>query len=175
MFNLVGKLLYFTILGFLALTVVPTVMGLVASVLPFALVGGLVWWCYKGFTKPNSNQAFHPLARSWKQTREATVKAFHDYRKPIGEATTAMAGSVNQFKQSASKGFWRLKKMAMESFCGAAVAGLVALTLSWGGGGFSEEGTLVAAGLGGLVGLLVGLTVPESGRQTREWQVADGR
>jgi hypothetical protein len=153
MLHLLGKLAYFAVLGFVAIVLVGPVVGVVGTLLPFAIVGGLVYAGYRSVDR---------MVRGKRKTlRELDVAPVVIKRpEPIEvKRPEPVAAKVREETPRPGR-LRRVGRVMQEMVCGALVAGSVAAAFTWQSPGMGE--TVGAALLAGaVVGFVVGRSVPE--------------
>jgi hypothetical protein len=145
--KLVGKVVQFSLLGFLAIVLVGPVLGILGTLLPFALIGALVWGGYRGLRR---------LVAPRRPERERPPLPVREVRvEPVALPVVKERRGPSRFRQAG--------RVMLEMVCGALVGGLVCGAVSWQQPWFSET---LAAGLlaGAAVGYIVGGSRPEPAR-----------
>ncbi len=161
MLHLLGKLAYFSVLGFLAIMLAGPIVGVVGTLLPFALVGGLIYGGYHGALR---------LARRWRKSpRDLDVPPPELRRtEPVAiprPEPIPVRVPVREDVPRPSR-LRRFGRVMQEMVCGALVAGSVAAAFTWQAPGMGE--TVGAALLAGaVVGFVVGRSVPEATRASQ--------
>src|SRR5262245_23341894 len=138
MMYFVGRLVYFSAIGVLFLTLIGPVLGILGTLLPFAIIGALVWGADRGVRRLVVG----------KGDASPTVVPVEVSNPPL---------VVSEVREERPRRGWlaRTGRVVLEVLSGAVVAGAVAAAFSWGTPAAAE--TVVTAVLvGGAVGFLVG-------------------
>jgi hypothetical protein len=151
MIRLLGKLAYFSVLGFLFVTLIGPVLGILGTLLPFAVIGGLVWGGYRVVRRVVVGRRIEPRP-------EVVPVEVSPPRVEVNEAVV---------DRPWRRRFARTGKLLGEMAGGAIVAGGVAAVFCWGMPTAAETViTAVLAGAG--IGFLVGCSsTPEAAAEAR--------
>jgi hypothetical protein len=157
------KLVWFTVLGFATVILIGPVLAVLGTVVPFALVGGLVWLAYQGVRRL--------VGRGRGQEKPALPEVLQGARR---EARRAFAQGIQKCSRWAPAARCRLRaaggwvavrgraagRRLLEILCGALVGALV----SWLITGAVDDYTALGALAGAALGFVAGGSKPQPAR-----------
>ena len=154
MMHLLGRLAYFSLIGFVAIVLAGPTIGVIGTLLPFAIVGFALYGAYRGiermvFGKRKSPAELDVPPTELRHPKPVVVRDALPVVEKVREETPARPGRLRRVG-------WVMQEMV----CGAAVAGCVAAVFCWQAPAFGETiGAAIACGA--IVGFVVGRSVPE--------------
>jgi hypothetical protein len=163
------KLVWFTVLGFATVILIGPVLAVLGTVLPFALVGALVWLAYKGVRRLAGRGREKPALPEVLQ--EAGRGARRAFAQGI-QKCSGWAPAVRRWPPAArcrlrAAGGWvaargrSAGRRLLEILCGALVGALV----SWLITGAVDDYTALGALVGAALGFVAGGSKPQPARE----------
>jgi hypothetical protein len=187
MFHVIGKLLFLAVLGIVALVVGSTLVAILGSLLPFIILGAVVWaavqpayWKKRDRQKPSASEepeetrtrsaklreaAWRSCRGAWGALRVCGRTGQSSCRWVQGrytETRPVVVGWLGRVWEKAWPCAGRLARVTLEFASGAIVGGVLGLLA--GNATHGDPGVYVLAGtaVGGGLGLLVGLLNPRT-------------
>jgi hypothetical protein len=155
MLQLLGKIAYFTVLGFVVIMLIGPVLGIAGAILPFALVGFAVWLAYRGVQRlvGRFRKEGKPIPIELRTPRIVT-----QVREQVREKVRDKLVRTGRLQ--------RAGRVLQEMVCGALVAGIVVAAFSWQSPAMGES-VAVASLAGAIIGFIVGRAIPDDTRAMR--------